>query len=137
MSAPPPLHFTCRVFPSHHESPLQSQRGVVTVSHDAVVFCPDPGLTCVGTYQLDTAFDQLSTTEEVFNTTLRPLVSTVYRGANATAVVVGEDEQTKSLFAEGRPASSLPGVYQMCIRALCQYQAEDGTVLFYGAIMHI
>ena len=74
-----------------------------------MVYCPDPSLTSVSTFQLDTAFDQLSTTEELFGVVVRPLVNAVARGQNAVCAVCGEDETAKSLLTEGRPGSSLAG----------------------------
>ncbi len=84
---------------------------MVTLSHDAAVYCPDPTLSSVSTFQLDTAFDQHSTTNELYDAVVVPLVTSAVKGNNSVCCVVGEDEHSKSLFAEGRPASSLAGAH--------------------------
>ena len=101
------MHFSCRVVPSGSLAlsggdPASQQRGVVTITSDALVYCPDPNLKNIFSFQMDSAFGPTTPAADFFRAAVQPLVTTALRGQNATCVVCGDDEGDKVTVAEGR-----------------------------------
>jgi hypothetical protein len=124
----PPVHFSCKIqsggpgtgsrssgfglgSPGLATTPgsVGGSQGILTISSDAQVYCPDPSLKSIYTFQLDSAFGQASPLPEAFRTVVQPLVATTLRGHNSVCVVVGDDAAEKACLVEGQASTEPAG----------------------------
>lgn len=96
-----------------------TQRGVITVGDDKrLVYCPEPDLSNILSFQFDRAFDESAATTSVYQGTVLPLVNSVLEGHSATAIVCGEDAYGKSMMAEGDPGQLIPGFVSLAAETI-------------------